>query len=228
MESKKVIVPMLSSVYPELFNDDELEAFNVQFDQMGRPLSLDNRPWAEYPDRPDVTLRIACSDEYLFVKFYVKERETLGRYENDNEPMYLDSCVEIFLSPEGAGHYYNFEFNCLGNCLAQVGPDRANREVLDPGCLEKIVRVPSLGQRTCCIHNEGTLTEIEPWNLLVAIPLSCFIKDDLNSFKGQKFTGNFYKCGDDLSIPHYLSWSRIETESPDFHRPEYFGEIWIN
>ncbi len=228
MEHKKVIVPMISSVFPELLSPEELEAFNLQFDQLGRPLSVDYRSWSEYPDRPEVSLRIACSSEYLFVKFYVKEREILGRYENDNEPVYLDSCVEVFLSPDGTGYYYNFEFNCLGSCLAQVGQNRQNREALDPVLLEKIVRVPSLGHKTCHIRNEGPLAEAEPWNLLVAIPLSCFIKDDIDSFKGQKFRGNFYKCGDDLSIPHYLSWNRIETEFPDFHRPEYFGEVWIN
>ena len=228
MENKKVIVPMISSVFPEMLSPEELEAFNLQFDQLGRPLSIDTRPWSEYPDRPEVSLRIASSNEYLFVKFYVKEREILGRYEKDNEPMYLDSCVEVFISPEETDHYYNFEFNCLGNCLAQVGQGRQNRRVLEPALLKKIVRVSSLGQRTCCIHNEGPLAEAEPWNLFVAIPLSCFVEDGIESFKGQKFRGNFYKCGDDLSVPHYLSWNRIETESPDFHRPEYFGEIWIN
>ena len=34
---------------------------------------------------------------------------------------------------------------------------------------------------------------------------------------------NFYKCGDKLSVPHYLSWNPVTTEKPDFHRPEYFG-----
>jgi hypothetical protein len=36
---------------------------------------------------------------------------------------------------------------------------------------------------------------------------------------------NFYKCGDGTSVPHYLSWNQVITETPDFHRPEFFGEI---
>ena len=36
---------------------------------------------------------------------------------------------------------------------------------------------------------------------------------------------NFYKCGDKTAHPHYLSWSPIHTEKPDFHRPEFFGEL---
>ena len=30
---------------------------------------------------------------------------------------------------------------------------------------------------------------------------------------------------DKTAHPHYLSWSPIGTEKPDFHRPEFFGEL---
>ena len=33
------------------------------------------------------------------------------------------------------------------------------------------------------------------------------------------------KCGDDLTVPHFLSWNPIKTEKPDFHRPEFFGTV---
>ncbi|MBO7233161.1 MAG: hypothetical protein J6V16_08435, partial [Bacteroidales bacterium] len=26
--------------------------------------------------------------------------------------------------------------------------------------------------------------------------------------------------------PHYLSWQPINTEKPDFHRPEFFGTLY--
>ena len=34
-----------------------------------------------------------------------------------------------------------------------------------------------------------------------------------------------YKCGDELPHPHFRSWKSIETEKPDFHRPEFFAEV---
>ena len=43
----------------------------------------------------------------------------------------------------------------------------------------------------------------------------------------EKLLGNFYKCGDATLLPHYLSWSQIDTEQPDFHRPEFFGELLL-
>ena len=46
---------------------------------------------------------------------------------------------------------------------------------------------------------------------------------------GAAFTGawraNVYKCGDLLPVPHFISWNPITTESPDFHRPEFFGQM---
>ena len=49
---------------------------------------------------------------------------------------------------------------------------------------------------------------------------------DKEVFKvGYEFKGNFYKCGDETEIEHYLMWNRVETEKPDYHRPEYFGKF---
>ena len=31
--------------------------------------------------------------------------------------------------------------------------------------------------------------------------------------------------GDNLSHPHFLSWRPIQTEKPDFHRPEFFEQV---
>ena len=41
----------------------------------------------------------------------------------------------------------------------------------------------------------------------------------------ESLRANFYKCGDGTSVPHFLSWSHIETETPDFHCPEFFGNM---
>ena len=41
----------------------------------------------------------------------------------------------------------------------------------------------------------------------------------------EKLMGNFYKCADGTDSPHYVSWSPIKTEKPNFHCPEFFGEL---
>ncbi|MBQ8016189.1 MAG: hypothetical protein IJ264_08415 [Clostridia bacterium] len=42
-----------------------------------------------------------------------------------------------------------------------------------------------------------------------------------------RMKGNFYKCGDGTDFPHYGAHFPVKTENPDFHRPEYFGNITI-
>jgi len=41
--------------------------------------------------------------------------------------------------------------------------------------------------------------------------------------KGKIFRANFYKCGDKLTVPHYVTWNPVGTENPDYHQPEHFG-----
>ncbi|MCF0164164.1 MAG: hypothetical protein HUJ92_02685, partial [Bacteroidales bacterium] len=48
---------------------------------------------------------------------------------------------------------------------------------------------------------------------------------DAKSLKGAQMTANFYKCGDDTAVPHFLSWNPIPIEKPSFHRPDHFGKI---
>ncbi len=37
--------------------------------------------------------------------------------------------------------------------------------------------------------------------------------------------GNFYKCGDKLPQPHWLSAFPIDTDIPNFHRPDCFRRL---
>ena len=46
-----------------------------------------------------------------------------------------------------------------------------------------------------------------------------------SSLDGQTIKANFYKCGDELQTPHFLSWNPINIEKPDFHRPDFFGSL---
>lgn len=43
----------------------------------------------------------------------------------------------------------------------------------------------------------------------------------------QKLLGNFYKCADGSFNPHYVSWNPIATEQPDFHQPDFFGDLIV-
>ena len=52
-------------------------------------------------------------DEALYVRFEVQDRreELVARYTTPNDPMYKDSCVELFITC-GYLSYMNIEMNC--------------------------------------------------------------------------------------------------------------------
>ena len=42
---------------------------------------------------------------------------------------------------------------------------------------------------------------------------------------GVVWKANFYKIAENSTNPHYITWSVVENDKPDFHKPEFFGKI---
>jgi hypothetical protein len=184
------------------------------------PISCIN--WPEYSYKPKVDFSMAYSDDHLFLKYRVEEDCYMALTSEDGGPVWKDSCVEFFVSPENNDYYYNFEFNCIGRCLLAYGNSRHDRIAADNKAFEKIYRKSSLGSDPFQEKKEAV-----KWNLFVAISSSAFFKHESMKFDKGIIRSNFYKCGDGLSKPHYLTWSPIKTEKPDYHRPEFFNEIFL-
>lgn len=176
--------------------------------------------WNSYPYKPNVKFRIAYSDDAILVNYQVEEDTTRAKYVEDNGRVWTDSCVEFFVIPANDGLYYNIESNCIGTVLLAAGKDRHAREHASSDVLSGIRRWASLG-REPFKERIGKCS----WELSLIIPYTAFFKHSIKSFDGIMIKGNFYKCGDELKTPHYLSWNQIKTEKPDFHRPDFFGEL---
>ena len=172
----------------------------------------------QFPYKPTVKFMIARSGKSLYIHFKSEEKDCKAVYTEDHDPVWQDSCVEFFaLIPNEKG-YANFEFNCIGTCLATKRDARnVNIRPFSAEDMATIERHASLGREAISIEDKIT------WELTVKIPfklLGITIVDKTVSLKA-----NFYKCGDGTQNPHYLSWSEIETPTPDFHRPEFFGVL---
>ena len=128
--------------------------------------------------------------------------------------VYRDSCLEFFVNfaPERGEGYLNLEVNPLGTLHAKFGPGRAGRRPLPPE-----------------LERPRVETELQPelWRAEIFIPLATIraLFGKTEFVPGDVLRGNFYKCGDDAAFPHYGMWSPVLTGEPDFHRPEYFGEL---
>jgi hypothetical protein len=157
----------------------------------------------------------------LFLDFFVLENQVRAVNTEYNSPVWEDSCVEFFFSLKGdEDHYYNFEFNAIGTILGAYGPDRHERNWLPSTILTKIETFPSLG-RTPIEQIDGQIS----WILRVKIPAEVLTFNQIENFTGLDGYANFYKCGDLLKEPHYLSWNPVLTDHPDFHTPRYFRHI---
>jgi hypothetical protein len=201
-----------NSPYPDI---GEISA---RLDESGTMTKITEVNWKEFPYKPDVAVSLAYTDNELLLKYYVTENWFKAEKTEINDPVYEDSCVEFFVSPDDTGVYYNLEFNALGTCLMGAGKDRHARRMADPQIIKKIRRGPSVGK--CPIQKR---TGEFSWTITIAIPPEVFFHHKISGLKGERYRANFYKCGDKLSVPHYISWNPIGTEKPDFHRPEYFG-----
>lgn len=212
---KRLKVPYLAAL-------DVLDLSSVGFlmESKAQREYIDNANWPEYPYKPIVAFDVARSDTCLFIRYFVKGNSLKAVYGADNSPVYLDSCVEFFMKKPGDREYMNFEFNCIGTC------DAAHRESRD-------LKTSLTEEEYAMIHRYSTIEPkpfnekkgVHTWELVVAIPFEVMGIDHTDL--PEKISGNFYKCADETDNPHYVSWSPIDTPLPDFHRPEFFGEIYF-
>jgi hypothetical protein len=195
-----------------------LEIISELLDDQKDRLQIDTINWKGFDYKPEVELSIGYGDFEIFLKFYVREDYFKAEKTETNQMVCEDSCVEFFVSPEDDGTYYNIEFNGIGTCLAGYGTGRKNSTRLNPEMISKIRRITTAGDRPV-----KERTGKYEWSLTTAIPIDLFFKHKVTDLKGKSFRANFYKCGDKLTIPHYLTWNPVGTEKPDYHQPKYFG-----
>lgn len=95
------------------------------------------------------------------------------------------------------------------------------RKSLSDESLSKIKRRSSLGSEP---FPERSNPESE-WVLLVLIPKEVLEIEQNISLNDVELKGNIYKCGDELTCPHWISLFPIVTDRPAFHKPEYFQPL---
>ncbi len=174
-----------------------------------------------FPGKPQVGFKIAHSGREIYLKYYVREDQARAVYDSDNGRPWEDSCVEFFVIPGDDETYYNLEMSCIGYGILHARKPGGRGEH-DPDAVGKVRRLPSM-PRVAFEGREGDVA----WTLTLAIPVEAFSLSTVPPLSGRTVRANFYKCGDKLPSPHYLSWSPIDTPLPSFHEPKFFGEIFF-
>lgn len=178
-------------------------------------LKVDFVDWPDqFPYCPKVIARLGHTDGKLMVRFEVEEMNAKAVCLEPNGPVWEDSCVEFFVKVPGDDCYFNFETNCIGTGLAAKRKSREDFRHFSPEEMAAVIRRPSLPRQVTDITDAS-------WSLELEIPFSTLGLDSCPA----RLEANFYKCGDKTAVTHFVSWSPVGTPKPDFHRPEYFGEL---
>lgn len=161
-----------------------------------------------------MTQKLCYDDSAIYVFQRSQEPNIRAEYTAPLSPVHEDSCMEFFFSLTDDGRYVNFEINPNACLELGFGPDRYNRVRL-------CHKAEAETFRPVCRRTAGG------WTAEYRLPLS-FLQILYPAFtlrSGVSFRANCYKCGDMTVQPHFLAWNPVDTPSPDFHRPEFFGRM---
>jgi len=179
--------------------------------------------WVNNGYKPEVIIKVFHTDENIFLHFKAFEKKITIKHTEFGGEVWKDSCVEFFINPfpDDSKDYFNIEINALGIPLIGVGKagDDAKRYYFKEGEVKDWEIVSSVKEPITGEHGKDF------WEIYLKIPKSFFEKHYGKAFNVNKGIANFYKCGDETEFEHYGAWNKIESSEPNFHQPEYFGEI---
>lgn len=214
--TKQLNVPRIRLISQVLAHDD------AAWEQAGR-VDVDWFHPRSSGHHPKVQARLMHDGAHLHVQFEVHDRYVRSVITETNGGVCGDSCVEFFVEPIAGGGYFNFEINAGGTLLTHynVGSDKTRKITrLNPQVLKQ---VQIRGTMPRVIDPE--ITEPTTWFITALIPIS-LMSEHLGREVPLRGTwrGNFYKCADLTSHPHWAAWSPVG-EVLSFHQPERFGEL---
>ena len=202
-------------IYPLSLTNHNWESIPVAF--------VEHFPWKTSEYYPKTKAQLAYSKEGIHVRLESYESQIVALYERLNDPVCKDSCMEFFFNPnpDHDDRYLNFEMNPIGTLHVGLGIGRHDRRHLDEVD-------PSVFQIKTSVTKESLKDYQGPsWVLEYMIPFAWLEQyyGSISFGEGHRMKGNFYKCGDKTVHPHFGCWNPVENLTPDFHRPEFFGEL---
>lgn len=161
--------------------------------------------------RPEAYAKMCfVKDKGVYVLLMCSEEAPKTDCKSVNDPVYHDSCLEMFLS-FGQEGYLNIETNSAGVYLSEFGKTRGSRRFLSDITSE----VPTVTPQRVGAY----------WGNEIFFPNIIFkaLYPDFDTVRPGTYRGNFYKCGDLTEIPHYGSFAPMGAFELGFHNPELFA-----
>lgn len=175
-------------------------------------VTLEHQPWL-VPCDIAAEAKLCHDGENLYVRMEAKEKNIRATLTGVLDQVCNDSCLEFFFAPKtDDGRYFNFEWNKLCNAYVGFGGERKTRA-------RQILKNPKE------LFAPVSFDTTDGWGIEYRIPIG-FIRMYVPEFTlSGEAACNFYKCGDETEIPHYLAWANLTSETPDYHRRQDFGTL---
>ncbi len=174
---------------------------------------------------PETQAKLAYDNNNLYLSFKVKDKFTIAVATEHHQKVWEDSCVEFFFTPGSyiTMGYFNLEINCLGKVYMQHQKERGKGK--QKVSAEDIEKFEIASTYTEPITDE--IKEENTWCIELKIPYKVLEKytEVQKPAKGVVWKANFNKCADKSSNPHWITWAKVDYPRPNFHMPEYFGNI---
>jgi hypothetical protein len=178
---------------------------------------------------PRADAKVLYDDDGLYVIFRVQDRYVLCTRTEHQTLTSKDSCVEVYFQPFPDRGYFNFEMNCGGALLLFYVTDPMR--IAQGTFRQKEVVPKSLIETMRIFHSMPNAVEKEipdpvTWTIEYFIPnalLEAYV-GPLGAPAQRRWCGNFFKCADASSHPHWASWNPIGREL-NFHAPRYFAPM---
>jgi hypothetical protein len=177
--------------------------------------------------RPRTQCKLLHDEQNIYGIFRLEDRYVRCAHTQFQSDVWKDSCVEFFVQPKEGLGYFNFEFNCGGALLASYV---TNSERVDGRLKQSVPLTPDDDKQIRRFASQPSVVEPEiaqplVWTLEFSLPFSVLEKyaGSLGTVTGQIWRANFYKCGNETSHPHWLSWAPLPGRN--FHDPSSFGNL---
>lgn len=189
------------------------------------PLNITKHMGEKPEHRPKVQAKLAYDDAAVYVIFHVDDRYVRAVAQKYHDSVCRDSCVEFFFTPgtEVGLSYFNIEINCGGTMLFSWHPEGEKAVPIAEGDCDKL----QIGHTMPKIV-EPEIAAPTAWTLEYRLPFDVVKKYCPKATKpapGATWRANLYKCADQTSHPHWLTWSFVDYPKPKFHMPEFFGTL---
>lgn len=184
---------------------------------------------------PQTNLKLLYNNRAVYGLFRVKDKYVRATRTGFQGSVCRDSCVEFFFKPKSDGGYFNCEFNCSGAmlCFYIVDntriSDEERKKLPPPNEFVDYTPLATADLEKVRIHHsmpdqvKPEIADDTEWFLGFELPLEILEKytGKLGDLTGQQWEANCYKCADETSHPHWISWNPLNEKN--FHCPECFG-----